>query len=171
MNQGYLKISVLRILSGRDMSGYDLMKEINSMIGIKPSPGSLYPLLKDLKEKKLIQSRDQNRKIIYSITKKGKKTLAEMSEKRKDVLKVMEKNINFMDKVICGKNSGGVIKILKRVIKGELPFSTFTHEMINFRDTMVDISGRKLTEKQRKKILSTIKKATEEVRKHAAGSN
>jgi DNA-binding PadR family transcriptional regulator len=48
---GHLKILVLTILNERPMSGYALMKEIERRTGFwRPSPGSIYPLLKSLED-------------------------------------------------------------------------------------------------------------------------
>ncbi len=54
------------------MNGVDLANELRERRGTKPSPGTIYPALKELKEKKLV-SIDKNKK--YSLTKKGKKEL------------------------------------------------------------------------------------------------
>ncbi len=51
------------------MNGAELAEELKKRRGSKPSPGTLYPALKELKEKGLI-SADKNK--TYSLTKKGK---------------------------------------------------------------------------------------------------
>ncbi|MGC9385283.1 MAG: PadR family transcriptional regulator, partial [Kosmotogaceae bacterium] len=57
MIRGHLKVMVLKGLSEKRMTGYSLMKYIDEKIGVKPSPGSMYPLLKDLEKEDLIRSK------------------------------------------------------------------------------------------------------------------
>ncbi len=54
------------------MNGAELAKELEKRKGIKPSPGTIYPALKELKEKKLISS---NKDKVYTLTKEGKDEL------------------------------------------------------------------------------------------------
>jgi len=54
------------------MTGAEITKELEKRRGKKPSPGTVYPALKELKEKGLITS-DKYKN--YSLTKKGEKEL------------------------------------------------------------------------------------------------
>jgi DNA-binding PadR family transcriptional regulator len=54
------------------MTGAQIAEEIERRKGTKPSPGTIYPALKDLKEKGLIIS---NKKKEYTLTKRGKEEL------------------------------------------------------------------------------------------------
>ena len=57
------------------MNGAEIAHELEKRKGHKPSPGTIYPVLKDLKDKGLLDI-DENKQ--YSLTKKGEKEL-EMS--------------------------------------------------------------------------------------------
>lgn len=70
--KGYLSYLVIWILSKNSMNGVDIAKELEKRKGSRPSPGTIYPVLKELKEKGLIEA-DKNKK--YSLTKKGKEEL------------------------------------------------------------------------------------------------
>jgi len=70
--KGFLSFLVLWMISRKDMTGADISAEIEKRRGHKPSPGTIYPVLKDLKKKGFVDS-DKNKK--YSITKKGNKEL------------------------------------------------------------------------------------------------
>lgn len=59
------------------MTGAEIAKELEKRKGHKPSPGTLYPALKDLRERKLVTC-DKNK--VYSLTKKGKKELMSACE-------------------------------------------------------------------------------------------
>jgi DNA-binding PadR family transcriptional regulator len=54
------------------MTGAELALELEKRKGKKPSPGTIYPVLKHMKESKLL-SIDENKR--YTLTEKGKKNL------------------------------------------------------------------------------------------------
>jgi DNA-binding PadR family transcriptional regulator len=54
------------------MNGSELANELEKRKGSKPNPGTIYPALKELKEKGLIKA-DKNK--TYSLTKKGEKEI------------------------------------------------------------------------------------------------
>lgn len=70
--KGFLSYLILWILSKNKMNGAEISKELEKRRGVKPSPGTLYPALKELKEKGLIES-DENK--FYSLTDKGREEL------------------------------------------------------------------------------------------------
>lgn len=68
-----IKMWVLEELHEKESSGYDILKKIEHFSGKKPSPGYIYPLLNDLKEKGFVSLKEKGRTKIYRITPKGKK--------------------------------------------------------------------------------------------------
>ena len=70
--KGFLSFLVLWIISKKSMNGAEIALELEKRKGSKPSPGTIYPVLKDLKDKELL-SIDENKR--YSLTTKGKKEL------------------------------------------------------------------------------------------------
>jgi len=70
--KGYLSYLVLWIINKKSMTGAEISQELKKRRGSKPSPGTIYPVLKELKDKGLIAS-DKNK--AYSLTEKGKKEL------------------------------------------------------------------------------------------------
>ena len=70
--RGYLSFLILWSLNKKNLSGVEIALEIAQRKGTKPSPGTIYPALKELKEKKLIRS---DKEKVYSLTKKGRKEL------------------------------------------------------------------------------------------------
>lgn len=54
------------------MTGAEITMELEKRKGHKPSPGTVYPVLKTLKEKGLLSVDESKR---YSLTKKGQKEL------------------------------------------------------------------------------------------------
>jgi DNA-binding PadR family transcriptional regulator len=73
--KGFLSFLVLWLISKNNMTGAELADELAQRKGSKPSPGTIYPVLKDLRERGLVSMDKEKR---YSLTKRGEKAL-EMS--------------------------------------------------------------------------------------------
>lgn len=70
--RGLLSFLVLFLLSKKPMHGQEIANEIGKRKGFRPSPGTIYPALKALKENGLIKQKRQGKRIVYTLTKKGK---------------------------------------------------------------------------------------------------
>jgi len=75
--RGMLSFLILFMLSKKQMSGQDLANELTKRKGMRPSPGTIYPALKRLRNAKLIKERKDGKKIMYSLTDDGKSVLRE----------------------------------------------------------------------------------------------
>ncbi|MBC8500242.1 MAG: PadR family transcriptional regulator [Nanoarchaeota archaeon] len=75
--KGFLTYLILWILSKKKMNGAEIAKELQKRRGTKPSPGTIYPVLKELKEKGLITAGKDK---VYSLTRKGEKELMSACE-------------------------------------------------------------------------------------------
>ena len=73
--RGLLSFLILFLVSKKSMSGQELAKEIESRKGEKPSPGTIYPALKNLRESGLIKEKKDGKNIAYTLTDNGKKAL------------------------------------------------------------------------------------------------
>ena len=74
--RGFLTFIVLKLISKKNMSGEDIRQEIQKRKGSKPSPGTIYPVLKILNENGLIEEVKNGAKTKkYKLTKKGKREL------------------------------------------------------------------------------------------------
>ena len=69
--KGFLSFIVLWLLSKEKMTGAELALELERRKGNKPSPGTIYPVLKYLKDRGLIMDKERR----YYLTSKGKKEL------------------------------------------------------------------------------------------------
>ncbi|MDD9953387.1 MAG: PadR family transcriptional regulator [Candidatus Woesearchaeota archaeon] len=69
--KGMLTFLVLWIINKEPANGASIAREIEKRKGCKPSPGTIYPVLKDLKEKGLVTVKEKE----YHITDKGHKEL------------------------------------------------------------------------------------------------
>ena len=78
--RGMLSFQILWMLSKKTMYGEEMAKELGKMKGGKPTPGTIYPALKQLKKNGLVTSHKEGRKIIYSLTEDGQKASKEAVE-------------------------------------------------------------------------------------------
>lgn len=74
--RGMLGFLILFLLSKKPMHGQEIAEEITKRKGEKPSPGTIYPALKNLRELGFISSDEKEGKtIIYTLTERGKNAL------------------------------------------------------------------------------------------------
>ena len=73
--RGMLSFLILFLLSKKSMNGQELAKELEKRRGEKPSPGTIYPALKQLHHNKLIKEKKEGKTIEYTLTDEGKQTL------------------------------------------------------------------------------------------------
>ncbi len=79
--RGMLSFLILFFLSKKPMSGKEIADEMERRKGDRPSPGTIYPALKCLKEAGMIREKKEGKTITYSLTKEGGKTLKTAKEK------------------------------------------------------------------------------------------
>jgi DNA-binding PadR family transcriptional regulator len=70
--KGFLSFLILWLISKKEMTGAEITEELEQRRGHRPSPGTIYPVLKYLTNKELLKV-DENKK--YSLTKKGEEEL------------------------------------------------------------------------------------------------
>lgn len=78
--KGILRYVVIPLLNQKPMSGSELMEEIEEYTEWKPSPGSIYPLLSQLKDENVIDhypDEDPSLKR-FNLTEKGRRMLQEI---------------------------------------------------------------------------------------------
>lgn len=80
--RGFLSFIVLRMIAKKKMSGEEIRKEIMKRKGSKPSPGTIYPVLKFLSESGFINEIKGGSKMKkYKITPSGRKELKSATKK------------------------------------------------------------------------------------------
>ena len=84
MVSGNTAMLILKLISEKDMYGYELVAEVSKVVNVKE--GTIYPILYRLQEAELIQCRlapaaaNGGSKKYYSLTHKGKEVLEELIE-------------------------------------------------------------------------------------------
>ena len=74
--RGLLSFLILHILSKRAMHGMEIAEEIARRKADKPNPGTLYPTLKEMERKGLIESSKKGNTRLHKLTPAGKEGLA-----------------------------------------------------------------------------------------------
>ncbi len=162
MIRGHLKVMVLKGLSEKPMTGYSLMRYINEKVGIKPSPGSMYPLLKNLEENKLIKSKEKDSKKEFSLTEKGKKIIKELWKQKDAIHEKAMKSIKIMETITGEKNVEH--KLMARMKEGD-PFKELNPELSKFRAVLIEMLNKGKLEKNKKEIKKIVAKAHKELKK------
>ncbi|BBD72337.1 PadR family transcriptional regulator [Sulfodiicoccus acidiphilus] len=75
VRKGLLRYLILDALAMKPMYGYEIIKyvEFKSRGLYSPSPGSIYPILRKLREEELAEESEEDGKKVYRITQKGLK--------------------------------------------------------------------------------------------------
>ena len=164
MVNNHLKIIVLKILGEKSSSGYDLMKKIRELTGWKPSFGSLYPLLKELHEKGMVTIKQSERKKVYSLTIKGKKTLEQFMKSKDELVHSIKNSFNVMQS-ICDTGDVAHLNVIMNHLENPVLFGKSHQEVEEFRNVFFKMAedGRfKRHEAEMRKIL---REATDKMKK------
>jgi len=72
-----LSFQILWELSKKPMNGQELARRIAERRGSRPTPGTIYPALRDLAVRKLIDGTSDGKQVVYTLTETGKQGLVE----------------------------------------------------------------------------------------------
>ena len=114
--KGMLKFMIILELKSKPLHGYEIIKRIEARTGFwKPSPGTVYPVLKNMVDEKIIYYKTEGKKKVYYLTKKGRYIAKKISKKRKEMRsKFIEVFSKMMD--IDKKQLSTIVKAAKRNI-------------------------------------------------------
>jgi len=73
--RGFLGFLILFLLSKKSMHGQEIADEIAKRKGERPSPGTIYPALKGLREAGFLEEKKEGKTITYTLTPRGRKAL------------------------------------------------------------------------------------------------
>ena len=160
--KGGLKLIVLKILNEKDFIGYGLIKEIKNKTGFwKPSPGSIYPLMKDLLKKKLVTCKKSKNQKIYSITKEGKIFYNKIKKKKEKIIDDILEGIKFFEVLETDKKElKRVSSLLKEFERGDSFLEENTESIVKLKINLIKALKKK---KNNKKINKILKKASDEL--------
>jgi len=78
--RGLLSFLILHLLSKKKMYGMEIAQEIARRKADKPNPGTLYPTLKSLEERGLVESSKEGNTKYYKLTPQGRQGLEKAKE-------------------------------------------------------------------------------------------
>jgi PadR family transcriptional regulator len=74
--RGMLSFMILWMLSKHEMYGQEIANEIGKKRGDVPNPGTIYPALKDLSKRGMIEAHAEGRNRVYALTPRGRAGLS-----------------------------------------------------------------------------------------------
>ena len=146
-----LQTVILRSLEKNSLSGYQLIKQINTATGWKPSTGSVYPLLDAMRKKGILTVRQDGRRRVYTITTEGK---AALLATKQDYDRIFDRMIDELHVVSATTDmipeAGAILELLKSVRSGKNPFRPYEPELSDLkRHLLVAMSRQTDTPKVR----------------------
>jgi DNA-binding PadR family transcriptional regulator len=75
--RGLLSFQILWELGRKPMNGQQLAERIGKRRGSRPTPGTIYPALKELAKRKMILGDHTGRQVVYRLTGAGERGLDE----------------------------------------------------------------------------------------------
>ncbi len=84
--RGLLKLLILNELENNEITGYEVIQRISEKITKKPSPGSVYPILKELTDSGILNCKEVGSKKLYTLSEKGKELLGKIYETEKEAI-------------------------------------------------------------------------------------
>lgn len=164
MYKGYLKLIVLKLLNEEELSGYDIINRTCERTGKKPSPGTIYPLLKDLHKSRFVKIRKEGKKKIYSITSSGKKKIKSIHMKREELIMNHVKLISELDPFIHKGNKDNTLKAIDKLKRdNELKFSIMPL-WGELRETLINLILRSDFDRKKHKMRTIINRTIKELK-------
>ncbi len=153
---------MLNLLDTKPMTGYELMSEIEGKLGSRPSPGSMYPLLEDMRARGMVVHKASGRRKIYSITSKGRKSLSLINEKKKEILEKVHEGLVLLENVFGTQDNMFYRIMLESMMKDKVPFRSLNPELSQFRRLLVKNEDADL--KKTKQIKAILKETIKKIR-------
>ncbi len=153
MMKSNLKLIVLKILDKKSLSGYGIVKEIHEFTKTwKPSYGSIYPILKNLRENGFLEVKEEGRKKIYRITPKGHHKVQEIIKSKEEIFDHVISNIKNLEMICDKKEINFIYRWHKNMRNNLLPFKNISKEVHELGDLLMIISASPALESHQKEI-------------------
>jgi DNA-binding PadR family transcriptional regulator len=163
MIRGFLNVLVLKELDESPKSGYELMKRLEERVGTKPSPGSIYPLLEELKKDRLVAFKGDGRSKEYHLTAEGKKRLKSMDVKREECLSGFLSGMKMLS-AMTGEDMSFPMAMVDSMRKGVFPFKEINPEWDQLRESLFVMMRKNTLGKNAKQVRRIIGNALKEMK-------
>ncbi len=164
MIHGHLRLGVLHALAKEPHTGYDLMKLIGSELGTKPSPGSIYPLMRQLYQQGLVSIKVLGKQKEYTLTSQGKNALDKFLENKDLILNSLRSSMKWYEAVAGSNVASDTIVMLERMRSGKAPFGPLSSEMVTLRNLALRATEKELSQKQVDDLIRILKKTNDALR-------
>ena len=164
MIRGHLRLLTLKALSESPKSGYSLMKYVKEHLGVKPSPGSMYPLLDGMLKNGLVVCKKQGRQKIYSLSQKGRAQLKHLDKHLRELFQKMREGFNLLGE-FTGEDTATFDQIMESVKKGEFLFKEVNPEITHFRQELFRLYASGKMKDYKREIKTALKKITNDLKK------
>ncbi len=108
-----LKMFILKQIANEPSTGYQIMKACYEKLGYKPSAGSIYPLLKSMEKEGIISSKREGRRVIYSLSNKGRKFFDGIEKIRDEFYKKLHSHIAATAEIFDDKELKSIANFFK----------------------------------------------------------
>ena len=155
-----LRIIVLRHLGHGPRSGYQLIKEIKEQTGWKPSYGSVYPLLEQLRNEGLVTAKEEGKSKLYKLTLKGKAALHLFTEHHDAMVQQVREWQKVMAHLCDADRDPFFEHISAALERGEIPFKEILKSGYQLRAELACLSQEGILKKHRDEVIAVIDEAT-----------
>lgn len=166
--QKKLRIIVLKHLSEKPRAGYGLIKDIHECTGWKPSYGSIYPLLDNLKQEGLVEMEEEGKKKIYHLTAEGKEEVKHLSEQHSLMITKMQDNMKLMAHMIGldDKKHDQLMDVFFSAVKqGKMPFKEIMASSTRLKVACWELYKEDLIKKNKTEVNAIMDEATSKIEK------
>jgi len=135
MLRGHLRTIVLKALAEEPQTGYSLMKYVEHHTQVKPSTGSIYPLLDALRKKKFVSVKEDQHRKRYTLTKQGREEYKRTEATRDAIIARFLEGLNMIESLFEEDFSLHRIA-LESLKRGEHPFKELNPEHDRFKSAL-----------------------------------
>lgn len=161
-----LRPIILQHLACTPRSGYGLIKDIEAATGWKPSYGSIYPQLDQLRAEGLITFFEEGRKKVYSLTARGKEAVDGLNEINDELIARMRKDMNIVAHMM-GIDDERHAKIMDAFFsalqRGDQPFKEINNASMQMQTVFWQLYEKGLIKRNEKQINKILMRATKEL--------
>ncbi|MGM5484755.1 MAG: PadR family transcriptional regulator [Nanobdellota archaeon] len=157
MYRGFLKAIVLKMLEKEALSGTQIMDRVEANTGYKPSPGSIYPLLKSMRGEGLITAESFKKSKYYSLTREGIDKLHNVIRSRE---RLLEERANLISEInISSEDKEG------KLLRDDKKIAYLLQDWDDLKDIIIKLVSSKDYDQKRDRIKKTVRKTVKELRK------
>ncbi len=158
-----LKLLIYQALQEQPHTGYSLVKHIEERTGWKPSWGSMYPALEQLRTEKHIVGKEQKNSTVYTLTAAGKKYSQQTHNEHKELIQGIIERMKILSTIV-EEDMSVPIAYLEELKEGSNPFIAIQKESERMKKELYRLWKEDKMQKKKTVINSILKQANKELR-------